>query len=227
MPVLITGVSSGGIGAACALSLATASPELLILGGRDSSKIADTAKEIESLGANPPVRVLPLVIDLASLASVGSAVQSLATAPKVDILINNAGIMAWPYGTTEDGFETQFGTNHLGHFQFTRLLLPKLQASESGGRVVNVSSDAYQYSDILWENVGFDGGKNYDKWIAYGQSKTGNILHALALSNSHGVKAYSVHPGIVGTNLVKEHARADIEEFCTPPSVPKLAFVFY
>lgn len=146
-------MAEGGLGAEAALSIATSSPALLILSARSTARAQPVADKIAS--ANPSVSVKVLAMDLGSLASVGSAVQELESWNiVVDVLINNAAVMAIPYSTTVDGFETQFGVGHLGHFLFTTLLLNGGKIRD-GGRIVNVSSDGHRFSPIL-EDVGFE-----------------------------------------------------------------------
>lgn len=123
--------------------------------------------------------------------------------------------MAPPYTPSTDGYESQLAINHLGHFQLTRLLLPQLRTSSDGGRVVNITSDSHRLSGINWDDINYSDGKTYDEWIAYGQSKTATILAALHLAKSGKVKrAYSVHPGVVQTQLLKPHAAPDIMMHC-------------
>lgn len=102
--------------------------------------------------------------------------------------------VAGPYALTPDGFESQFGTNHLGPFLFTTLIHPRLLASSSP-RVVNVSSWGHHFSDIRYEDPGFSSGEKYDKWQSYGQSKTANILFAVGIAQKWGIEAFSLHPG--------------------------------
>lgn len=122
--------------------------------------------------------------------------------------------MAPPYELTVDGYESQFAVNHLGHFQLTRELLPLLQASPEGGRVVNVSSGGHRFGGIRFGDLGFGEGTEYEMWKAYGQSKTANILHALELGGKMVSKAAAVNPGNVQTLLLKEHARKDVMDVC-------------
>lgn len=125
----------------------------------------------------------------------------------------NAGIMACPYSKTVDGFESQFGVNHLAHFQLVNLLLPELRAGKPS-RVIVVSSVANKmgginFNDINWEN-------NYDKWAAYAQSKTANILFAKQLNkfySNEGVQAFSLHPGIIMTNLQRHTPPEELKAF--------------
>ena len=115
------------------------------------------------------------------------------------MLINNAAVMACPYGHTEDGFESQFGANHLAHFLFTALIYPRIRAastSEFPSRIVNVSSRGHQRSDFRFDDYDFEGGKVYDPFVSYGQSKTANILFSNELARrSKEVLAFSLHPG--------------------------------
>ncbi|KAK9761713.1 hypothetical protein K7432_013168 [Basidiobolus ranarum] len=127
--------------------------------------------------------------------------------------------MASPYFTTKDRFEGQFGTNHLGPFYFTQLILPKLLSSKEP-RVVNVSSAGHYLSPMLFEDPDFSNGKTYKKWLAYGQSKAASTLFAKELSNrykSQGLTAYSLHPGTITTNLWR---RVDLSEIAPQPAAP-------
>lgn len=134
------------------------------------------------------------------------------------MLVNNAGVMATPYAVTKDGLESQFGINHIGHFLFTNLIVNKVLKGNGGkgGRVVSVSSEGYRLSPVRFEDWGFDEGKTYDKWRAYGQSKTANMLFAISLAEklgSKGLVAASVHPGVImGTNLAKWVADEDFAD---------------
>jgi NAD(P)-dependent dehydrogenase (short-subunit alcohol dehydrogenase family) len=139
--------------------------------------------------------------DLASLGSVRKAASDLlARAKPFDVVIANAGVMACPQGKTQDGFETQFGTNHLGHFVFVNQLVPLLKP---GARIVTLSSAGHQISDVDLEDPNFER-TPYQPFIAYGRSKTANILHAVALDSrlkGRGVRATSIHPGGIHTEL--------------------------
>src|SRR5262249_43613553 len=139
----------------------------VVLACRDAGKGATAVADIQRGHAGAKVEVMAL--DLASLASVRDfAARLLAARPRLDVLCNNAGVMALPYRRTADGFEMQLGTNHLGHFALTGLVLDRLLATP-GARVVNVASGAHRagrmrFDDLQWE-------KGYRKWLAYGQSK--------------------------------------------------------
>jgi NAD(P)-dependent dehydrogenase (short-subunit alcohol dehydrogenase family) len=132
---------------------------------------------------------------------------------QLDVVIANAGIMAMPFGLTEDGFEFHFGTNHLGHFVLIGRLLPLLLTG-SPARVVLLSSGGHAASDIRWDDPNFEQGE-YTKMEAYGQSKTANILHAVELERRYGgqgLHAYSVHPGMVATDLGRHFTREDYKD---------------
>jgi len=156
-----------------------------------------------------PGSVEIMELDLASLASVRRFAETfLAKYDRLDGLVNNAGVMHTPEGRTEDGFETQFGVNYLGHFLLTELLLDTLKAS-APARVVCVSSVAHAgmrgvYGEIDFEDLNFDN-KEYDAYQAYANSKLANVLHALYLAHrleDTGVSAFSVHPGWIRSNLI-------------------------
>ncbi|MDB1087311.1 SDR family NAD(P)-dependent oxidoreductase [Streptomyces sp. ACA25] len=142
-------------------------------------------------------------LDLADLESVrGFAERFLATGRDLDLVINNAGIMACPETRVGPGWEAQFAVNHLGHFALVNRLWPAI--ARGGARVVAVSSTGHHHSAIRWDDVHFE--ENYDKWLAYGQAKTANILFAVqldALGREAGVRAFSVHPGGIKTPLVR------------------------
>lgn len=146
--------------------------------------------------------VQTLEMDLGELKSVQRfAEQLLQALPSIDLLINNAGIMACPETRVGPGWEAQFGVNHMGHFALTRALMPLL-TKQAGSRVVCLTSTGHKISDIHWDDIHFSTG--YDKWQAYGQSKTANALFANALSRrlqASGGRAFSVHPGGIFTPL--------------------------
>jgi NAD(P)-dependent dehydrogenase (short-subunit alcohol dehydrogenase family) len=187
--VIVTGANSG-IGHAAAAALATAGATV-VLAVRDQAKGEAAAATMRGT-----TEVRPL--DLASLDSVRAF--AAAWQGDVDLLINNAGVMIPPLSRTADGFELQFGTNHLGHFALTNLLLPNVT-----GRVVTVSSDAHKggaidFDDLNWER------KRYRPWRAYGQSKLANLLFTSELQRrlteaGSTVKATAAHPGYAATNL--------------------------
>jgi NAD(P)-dependent dehydrogenase (short-subunit alcohol dehydrogenase family) len=152
-------------------------------------------------------------LDLADLDSVhGFADRFLATGRDIDMLVNNAGIMACPETRVGPGWEAQFATNHLGHFVLVGRLWPRLVTGR-GARVVSVSSAGHHRSDIRWDDPWFERG--YDKWAAYGQSKTANVLFAVELDrrgSGAGVRAFSLHPGGIMTPLQRHLDRAEMIE---------------
>ncbi|KAF2896590.1 hypothetical protein ILUMI_09592 [Ignelater luminosus] len=153
-------------------------------------------------------------LDLMSLESVRNcADEILKTEERIDLLINNAGVMTCPEGKTKDGFETHFGTNHLGHFLFTLLLLPKIIKS-TPARIVNVSSLAHIGGYINFDDLNFEK-RSYSAILAYTQSKLANILFTKELAsrlkdaNIEAVTVYSLHPGVIATDLGRH-----LDEFC-------------
>lgn len=200
--VIVTGANSGlGLCTAQALAQAGASVTMAV---RDVAK-GDGAKAqiIGNIGSDANISVARL--DLADLASVRDFAQTWSAAHPagLDLLINNAGIMAIPRRPTADGFETQFGTNHLGHFALTALLWPALIA-RTFSRVVTVSSQAHRMGRMNWDDL--MGEHRYSSWGAYGQSKLANLLFTLGLQQriddaGLGVLALAAHPGYSSTNL--------------------------
>lgn len=202
--ILITGPSPGSLGESFAKQVAAGKPSVLILAGRSISKLQGLVEHLNT--SHPSVLVKTLALNLLSFAGVRKAAETLNSwedVPRVDVLVNNAGIMAVPYQLTEDGFESQFQTNHLSHFLFTNLIMDKILASDSP-RVVFVSSGVHRIGHIRWTDYNFNEGKHYQRWLGYGQSKTANALTALALAErlgSRGVLSFSLCPGVIYTNL--------------------------
>jgi NAD(P)-dependent dehydrogenase (short-subunit alcohol dehydrogenase family) len=196
---LVTGASTG-LGRETARALAAVGARV-ILAGRDDDKLAAVARQIVQSAPEATVEVGHL--DLTSLAHVRQFTEEfLTTNDRLHLLINNAGVMATPFEHTQDGFELQFGTNHVGHFLLTCLLAPAL-LRDPPSRIVNLSSGGHMASDIVWDDLNFER-QPYDPFIAYGQSKTANILFTVELERrlaGRGVHAYAVHPGLVGTKL--------------------------
>src|SRR5271166_302054 len=198
--IVVTGGNSG-IGYEAALEFARKRAEV-ILACRDLGKARTAAAQISA--SSPGARVGVMELDLANLASVrGFSDAFHLEHPALHVLCNNAGVMAIPYRQTVDGFEMQFGTNHLGHFALTGLLLDRLLATE-GARVVNVSSGAHRMGKIRFDDLQWHNG--YRKWMAYGQSKLANLLFTFELqrrADAAGAKLLSVacHPGYAATNL--------------------------
>jgi len=198
---VITG-ASGGIGLETARALASAGATV-VLGNRSIEKSEAAVADLKA--GIPDAQVEFLVLDLTSLASVRQfAEQFLARHDRLDLLVNNAGVMATPFERTADGFELQFGTNHLSHFLLTNLLMPAILAA-APARIVNLTSNAHFMSDMDWDDPNYDK-REYASWPAYGQSKTANILFTTELERRYGprgVHVYAVHPGLVGTDLMR------------------------
>ncbi len=205
---LVTGASSGlGLETARAL---VARGATVVMGCRSRRRGEEARQALlasPAAGSDPaiPWGGLDLLdLDLADLASVRSAAAAVADRyGRLDLLINNAGVMAPPRTLTRDGFELQFGTNHLGHFVFTLLLLPLLRQSP-GGRVVHVTSGAQYFGRIDFDDL--QGERHYDRWRAYGQSKLANVMTAVELqrrlqAEGSGVLSLAAHPGLARTNL--------------------------
>jgi NAD(P)-dependent dehydrogenase (short-subunit alcohol dehydrogenase family) len=203
--VLITGCTKGGIGLETARSISLQSPKLLIITGRSTSKL-DEAKQILH-STSPNVAVKALQLDLSSLSSVRKAANDVLNdhdIPKIDVLINNAGIMAPPYSKTVDGFESQLAANHLGHFLLANLLMPRILAAAPGSRIVNVSSRGHRRGEFRFDDPNFSDGATYQPFLGYAQSKTANILFSVGLAErlgGKGITSYSLHPGMIMTNL--------------------------
>jgi NAD(P)-dependent dehydrogenase (short-subunit alcohol dehydrogenase family) len=201
--VLVTGANSG-IGFQAARELARRGAQVL-LGARDAAKGEAARSRILAELPEAQVRIVPL--DMASLASIrGFAGEFVASGAKLDLLVNNAGVMALPKREqTEDGFERQFGTNHLGHFALTGLLMPALLKAQAP-RVVTVASLAHRNGKMDWDNL--EGEKSYSPWGAYNMSKLANILFARELDRrareAHSrLMSVAVHPGISITNIAQ------------------------
>ncbi|XP_068169877.1 retinol dehydrogenase 11 [Antennarius striatus] len=196
--VLITGGNTG-IGKETAVDLAKRGARV-ILACRDMNRANKAAEEVRRRSGNDTVIVRKL--DLASLQSVHQLAKDvLASEERLDVLINNAGVMCCPKWHTEDGFEMQFGVNHLGHFLLTNCLLDLLKKS-SPSRIVNVSSLAHERGQIHFDDINLD--KDYEPWKSYRQSKLANVLFSKELAKKlqgTGVTTYSLHPGVIRTEL--------------------------
>jgi NAD(P)-dependent dehydrogenase (short-subunit alcohol dehydrogenase family) len=197
--VLVTGASAG-LGQETSRAVAAHGGDV-IMGVRDLEKGKVAAEPVLAAAASTGATVELRVVDLASLASVRAFTDDvLADYDNIDVLIANAGVMACPEGRTTDGFETQFGTNHLGHFVLVNRLRPLLHA---GSRIVNLSSRGHRFSDVDLVDPGFEQ-TPYDPWVAYGRSKTANVLFAVELDRrgrDAGVRATALHPGGIQTEL--------------------------
>jgi NAD(P)-dependent dehydrogenase (short-subunit alcohol dehydrogenase family) len=190
---VVTGANSGlGFQIARELALHGAN---VVLAVRDVGRGEEAARRIGES------RVEVRRLDLADLASVRELADGFSGG--LDLLVNNAGVMALPRRTTKDGFEMQLGTNHLGHFALTGLMLPRL-LERPGSRVVTMSSGAHAYGRIRFENL--QGERHYQRWLAYGQSKLANLLFAFELARraalaDRDLTSVAAHPGYAATNL--------------------------
>jgi NAD(P)-dependent dehydrogenase (short-subunit alcohol dehydrogenase family) len=199
--VLITGANSG-LGLRSAEALAAKNARVL-LACRNATKAAAALDQVAAKATGPAPEVVTL--DLADLSSVRVCAQSLGRdLDHLDVLMNNAGIMAVPKGQTADGFETQFGTNHLGHFALTGLVLPLLLAAPAP-RVVTVSSNAHRFGSMHFDDLNWEH-RRYSRWRAYGQSKLANLLFTSELQHQAtaagtALLAAAAHPGYAATNL--------------------------
>ncbi|MFD3326440.1 oxidoreductase [Streptomyces sp. NPDC058701] len=206
---VVTGANSG-IGYAASRELARRGA-VVVLACRSAAR--GRAAVIRLRNEVPAAEVEFAELDLADLASVRQFARSFGQRHgHLDLLVNNAGVMALPYGRTADGFETQFGVNHLGHFALTGLLLPRMRSAAPGARIVNVSSGFHALGDIDLADLGSEHG--YRRWVAYGRSKTANLLFTHELSRRFAdagetIVAAAAHPGYASTNL---HAGAAKEE---------------
>jgi NAD(P)-dependent dehydrogenase (short-subunit alcohol dehydrogenase family) len=198
--VLITGASAG-LGQETARAVAAHGGNV-VLGVRDLEKGARAADEVRAAAASTGASVELQELDLASPASIRAFTERVSgDHDRLDVIIANAGVMATPEGRTADGFELQFGTNHLGHFLLVNRLRPLLAGGAA--RVVNLSSAGHRFSDVVLDDVNFEK-TPYDPWLAYGRSKTANILFAVELDRrgrAAAQRAAAVHPGTIGTEL--------------------------
>jgi NAD(P)-dependent dehydrogenase (short-subunit alcohol dehydrogenase family) len=197
---VVTGANTGiGFESAAALAAKNAT---VVMACRNRQKAEAAMERIRERTPDADLEFYEL--DLASLASVEAFANSFRSShDRLDLLINNAGVMIPPFGTTEDGFELQFGCNHLGHFALTGRLIDMLE-STPGARVVNVSSMAHRQGTMDFDNLNAE--KGYAKWPAYGQSKLANLLFTFELqrrleAKGSDVKVTAAHPGWTGTDL--------------------------
>ncbi len=198
--LIVTGANSG-LGREAALGFARKGAHV-VLACRDPGRAKAACDAIRA--QHPDARLDALELDLASLASVRRFADAfLASGRELHVLCNNAGVMAIPYRKTADGFEMQLGTNHLGHFALTGLLLERLLATP-GSRVVTVSSTAHRFGTIRFDDLHWE--RRYSRWRAYGQSKLANLLFSYELQrrlDDRGADSIAVacHPGYAATNL--------------------------
>lgn len=195
--VLVTGVSAG-LGVETARALAAHGAHV-VGAARDLAKAEAATRHIRAGTGRGALELVRL--DLASLVSVRACADALVKAgAPFDLVIANAGVMACPFGHTADGFETQFGTNHLGHFVLVNRIASLMRP---GARLVNLASSGHRFADVDLDDPGF-GRTPYEPFVAYGRSKTANVLFAVAFDRRHraaGIRATAVHPGGIATEL--------------------------
>jgi NAD(P)-dependent dehydrogenase (short-subunit alcohol dehydrogenase family) len=213
--VLVTGVSAG-LGVETARALAAHGAEV-VGAARDLAKAKAATDSVRANAANGGGLQL-IELDLASLANVRAGAAALvANGKPFDLVICNAGVMATPFGKTADGFETQFGTNHLGHFVLVNRIASLMKP---GARLVNLSSAGHQISDVDLDDPNFERAP-YSAWASYGRSKTANILFAVEFDRRHkdrGIRAAALHPGAIHTELSRyldDEARRELTEIMT------------
>ncbi len=209
MTVFITGANSG-LGQETARAMAAKGAHV-VLAGRDQVKLDAAVAAIFETAPN--ARLDTITLDLGSLESIRAGTsRARQRFDKIDILINNAGVMATPFEHTTDGFERQFGTNHLGHFAMTAELMPLIERG-TAKRIVNLSSRGHHMGPVHFEDPHYQH-RAYDPWSSYGQSKTANVLFTVGLEQRFavlGIHAYAVHPGGIETNLGR-HMTQDMRD---------------
>ena len=208
--ILVTGVSAGlGVETARAL---TAHGAHVVGAARDLVKSKAATEQVRKDADANRGGFEVLELDLANLKSARACADGLlARREPFDVIIANAGVMATPFGHTRDGFETQFGTNHLGHFVLVNRIAPLLR---TGGRLINLSSAGHRFSNVDLEDPNFER-TPYEPFVAYGRSKTANILFSVAFDKRHrdrGVRAAAVHPGGIQTELARHMDQSRIQE---------------
>ncbi len=208
--VLVTGVSAG-LGVETARSL-VAHGAYVVGAARDLTKAESATAQVRKDAAAKGGGFELIALDLASLKSVRACADALlAKGQPFDVVIANAGVMGTPFGHTADGFETQFGTNHLGHFVFVNRIARLIR---KGGRLINLSSAGHRYSNVDLDDPNFEQ-TPYEPFVAYGRSKTANILFAVAFDKRHkdqGVRAAAVHPGVIQTELARNVDPAELQK---------------
>lgn len=197
--VFITGANSG-LGQETARAMAGRGAEVIIA-GRDQGKLDESVAAIKADHPKAPLETI--TVDLTSLENIRAATsRARQRFQKIDILINNAGVMATPFLHTQDGFEMQIGTNHFGHFALTGELFPLIERGALK-RIVNLSSRGHHFAPVDFDDPHFER-RPYDPWISYGHSKTANVLFSVGIEARYavlGIHAYAVHPGGIQTNL--------------------------
>ncbi|KAL8859827.1 MAG: hypothetical protein Q9178_003660 [Gyalolechia marmorata] len=212
--IIVTGGNTG-LGKESVIQLAKHNPSRLFLAARTPAKAEAAIEEVKN--AVPSANVTYLKLDLCSFKSIWAAAQEFKSqSSRLDILLNNAGIMATPLAETEDGYESQFGTNHMGHALFTKLLLPTLldTAKEEGSdvRIVNLSSEGHNLAPrpqgIIFDKRELD---QRGPWARYGQSKLANILFTKELASRYpSITSVAIHPGVIMTDLYAPNQQSNM-----------------
>ena len=195
---MVTGASSG-LGEETVRALSSAGAKVTMV-ARNSDKLDAAADRIRT--SVPTTDLQTGLVDLADLSSIRSyAEEYLQEDAPIDVLINNAGVMACPFMTTKDGFEMQFGTNHLGHFLLTNLLMPAIRSGQNP-RIINLSSAGHTHSDVSLDDPNFETSE-YNAWESYGRSKSANIHFTREIVRRYGdvIRSFAVHPGVILTEL--------------------------
>ncbi|TDG12929.1 SDR family NAD(P)-dependent oxidoreductase [Seongchinamella unica] len=219
---VVTGASSG-LGVETTRALAGAGAAVMMV-ARDATKLDAAVATLRE--ALPSARIDTVLLDLADLDSVRAGAREIREkCPQINLLINNAGVMACPLMRTVQGFEMQFGTNHLGHFLLTCLLAPALVAG-APARVINLSSAGHKFGALDLDDPNYQR-REYEKWSAYGQSKTANALFTVALDKrlrDQGVRSLAVHPGMIMTELSRHMEPADMEAILRGRDIADIVF---
>ncbi|KAJ0115186.1 short-chain dehydrogenase [Diaporthe amygdali] len=207
---LITGTSANGIGAKSATTLAKYSPAQIILVSRSKPKVDPVIEEIKSTDSSVSVKFVPCELsDQDAVRKAAETILSDAEIKKIDVVVNNAGVMAIPeYTVDKAGNEMQFSANHLGHFLLTNLIMPKIRAAGAGARIINLTSLGHRIGPFRFSDPKFSNGKEYDPWSAYGQSKTANVLFTVELARRlkpHNIQSFAVHPGLILSTGLGDH----------------------
>ncbi|KAL8669140.1 MAG: hypothetical protein Q9168_006253 [Polycauliona sp. 1 TL-2023] len=212
--IIVTG-GNNGLGKEAVFQLAKHGPARIFMAARTPSKAEAAIEEVKKI--IPSANITNLKLDLCSFKSIEAAAQEFKSqSSRLDILMNNAGIMATPLAETEEGYESQFGTNHMGHALFTKLLMPTLlkTAEEEGSdvRVVNLTSEGHNLAPrpqgILFDEVAL---KKQGPWARYGQSKLANILFTRELANKYpSITCVAIHPGVILTDLYAPNQKSNM-----------------
>ncbi|OTB18210.1 hypothetical protein K445DRAFT_315012 [Daldinia sp. EC12] len=222
---VITGAGHPSIGSQMAVSIAKGAPAHILIASRTGKKVEPVLAKIAEIDSS--IKTTFVQVDLTDHESVRRAAKEiLAAAPKIDVLINSAGVMAIKdYTLDKQGIELQLSANHVGHFLLTNLLAPALISAGSeplGARVVNLTSSGYLASPFRFDDWNYSNGKTYDRWTGYGQAKTANILFTYGLHkrlSSRGVTSTATHPGYNNDTELGNHVTR--EDYAEIPAIVK------